>query len=136
MESVLPSIQHILSGVLGEAPQDTMSNTTSPTAGSVSMPANALGFISLMLSFSALREWLKLILLGGFFETCRRMFSSIYSKIISRFYLTVEFHEDDGSYGAYPTTGTDTSDEVFACNRLDDGLALQTKDMGYVRDIS
>ncbi|KAH7921236.1 P-loop containing nucleoside triphosphate hydrolase protein [Leucogyrophana mollusca] len=47
---------------------------------------------------SALRDWAKLLVLGSFFETCRRLLSSLWSWAIDSFFVTAHFEEDDTSY--------------------------------------
>ncbi|KAF8892220.1 P-loop containing nucleoside triphosphate hydrolase protein [Infundibulicybe gibba] len=51
-----------------------------------------------LFSHSALRNWLKLLLLGGFFEACRRAASILYRKVTEAFFVTAHFEEDDSSY--------------------------------------
>jgi hypothetical protein len=54
--------------------------------------------ISLLLTFPALRDWLKLIVIGGILETCRRSFFSIWNSIVASFFITAQFQDDDDSY--------------------------------------
>ncbi|KAF4569632.1 hypothetical protein EYR40_008610 [Pleurotus pulmonarius] len=51
-----------------------------------------------LLSFSALQDWIKLIIIGGFFEAARRVAMSLYSQLLNTFFITVSFEEDDPSY--------------------------------------
>jgi chaperone BCS1 len=51
------------------------------------------------LSFSALRDWVKLIVLGGALESCRRFASSLWSRLLESFFLTAYFEYEDDSYG-------------------------------------
>lgn len=62
------------------------------------VPKDLTTFIGLLFSFSALRDWLKLILIGGFFETCRRLVSSTYSKVVDSFFIRASFEQGDASY--------------------------------------
>ncbi|KAF8645067.1 hypothetical protein AX16_008125 [Volvariella volvacea WC 439] len=62
------------------------------------IPTTLPGLVKLLFSFSALRDWLKLIVIGGFFESCRRLASYLYRKIVDSFFLTVTFTEDDDSF--------------------------------------
>ena len=103
-------IQQVLTGlssmgVVPDAPQlnaTTAGNATvaSPTATPFTMPTNLSGLVALLFSLSALRDWLKLIIIGGFFETCRRLIFSTWGTVIRSFWVTAYFKEDDSSYGA------------------------------------
>ena len=95
MESLLPQF---LTNILAVEPAN---NATSPTvAGPSSLPIST-SLLGLLFSFSALRDWLKLFFIGGFFESCRRLAYAIYYKVVHQFYITAEFHEDDNCYGPY-----------------------------------
>lgn len=64
-------------------------------------PAALDGFsplISFILSTSALRDWAKLLIIGSFFETCRRLLATIWSSTIDSFFLTASFEDHDDSY--------------------------------------
>ncbi|KAH7915272.1 P-loop containing nucleoside triphosphate hydrolase protein [Hygrophoropsis aurantiaca] len=54
--------------------------------------------LSMLFSMSALRDWAKLLILGSFFETCRRLLSSLWRSTIDSFFITASFEEDDTSY--------------------------------------
>ncbi|KIK61469.1 hypothetical protein GYMLUDRAFT_243643, partial [Collybiopsis luxurians FD-317 M1] len=83
---------------------DPLSNS-SPTrfSGSESLPSTPSFFaiISLLFASSALRDWLKLIVIGGFFETCRRLATTSYSELLSSFRLEALFDDDDPTYGKF-----------------------------------
>ncbi|KAI0923399.1 hypothetical protein AcV5_008961 [Taiwanofungus camphoratus] len=68
--------------------------TTMPLNGSSDMSS----FVSTMLSFSALRDWFKLLVIGGLIETCRRIFYSSWQSVHESFWLTASFDDDDTSY--------------------------------------
>lgn len=64
-------------------------------------PAALNGFgslISFILSISALRDWAKLLIIGSFFETCRRLLATLWSSTIDSFFLTASFADYDDSY--------------------------------------
>ncbi|KAF8966254.1 P-loop containing nucleoside triphosphate hydrolase protein [Flammula alnicola] len=61
-------------------------------------PTDISSLITLLLSFSALGNWLKLVVLGSVLETCRRLGLHFYYKIYSSFFITARFDEDDSSY--------------------------------------
>ena len=98
----------------------------SPTAGLPS-PTSLLG---LLFSFSALRDWLKLFVIGAFVEGCRRLAYAIYYKFIHHFYITAELHEDDGCYGPFQVILLSLY-VILTFPRLDHGLAIQAEDLGY-----
>ncbi|PBK71451.1 P-loop containing nucleoside triphosphate hydrolase protein [Armillaria solidipes] len=97
-------LQQILGGLvpLLNSTVVEVTNTTSAlpqaTVAPLSIPADLSSLISLLFSFSALRDWLKLIVLGGFFETCRRVIFTQYAKFVDAFHITATFDEDDPSY--------------------------------------
>lgn len=98
-------LQQILGGLvpLLNSTVVEVTNTTSAlpqaTVPPLAIPADLTSLISLLFSFSALRDWLKLIVLGGFFETCRRVIFTQYAKFVDAFHITATFDEDDPSYG-------------------------------------
>ncbi|KAG2137620.1 P-loop containing nucleoside triphosphate hydrolase protein [Suillus bovinus] len=64
-------------------------------------PAALDGFgplISFILSISALRDWAKLLIIGSFFETCRRLLATLWSSTIDSFFITATFEDYDDSY--------------------------------------
>jgi len=48
-----------------------------------------------------LKRWLKLFLVGGAFETCRRVTFQAWDAIIDSFWITIDFEQSDRSYGKY-----------------------------------
>lgn len=64
-----------------------------------SFPTDILSLVTFLLSFSALGDWVKLIVLGGVLETCRRLAFHFYYKVYNSFFITATFEEDDSSYG-------------------------------------
>ncbi|KAG8696761.1 hypothetical protein FRC09_008276 [Ceratobasidium sp. 395] len=54
--------------------------------------------ITLLLSFSGLRDWLKLIVLGGALETLRRSASSCWEWALGAFFVTIHLDNDDIAY--------------------------------------
>jgi mitochondrial chaperone BCS1 len=49
-------------------------------------------------SFSALRDYLKLIVLGAAFETFRRLYSTSYTSLVDRFFITATFDSEDFAF--------------------------------------
>ncbi|KAK7686175.1 hypothetical protein QCA50_010395 [Cerrena zonata] len=76
-------------------------STTSADAPATTINAAATGISSLLtmlLSFSALRDWLKLFVIGGLIETCRRLLFSAWAVVVESFWITATFDYDDDSY--------------------------------------
>jgi mitochondrial chaperone BCS1 len=71
------------------------------TAKATELPKDLSTFIALLFSYSALRDWLKLIVLGGFFETCRRLVFAAYDKVVNSFFICASFDQSDASYSVY-----------------------------------
>ncbi|GLB41025.1 putative AAA ATPase family protein [Lyophyllum shimeji] len=103
----LAALQQIFSpGTSDDAPAlnatHPMNTTTSATAGQTAFPVDASSFIAFAYSFSALRDWLKLIVIGGLFEwlfeSCRRLVTRLYDKVVGLFFIRASFEETDASY--------------------------------------
>jgi chaperone BCS1 len=77
------------------------SNHTAEALTTTGVPQDLSSFIAFLFSFSAMRDWLKLIVIGGFFETCRRLVFSTYSKIVDSFFISASFDQGDASYSVY-----------------------------------
>lgn len=77
-----------------------MRNGTEPSTAvtSLAAPSDLFSMITMLASFSALRDWLKILLVGGVIETCRRLFFGSWESLIDSFWITVTFDEDDVSY--------------------------------------
>ncbi|KAL0566270.1 hypothetical protein V5O48_015747 [Marasmius crinis-equi] len=54
--------------------------------------------VPFLFSFSALGNRVKIFLIGGLFETCRRWFGYFYEKAVESFYMSATFDEGDVSY--------------------------------------
>lgn len=77
-------------------------NTTTPSTGMDAMSSlNLPGILSLLLSFSALRDWIKLFVIGGAIESARRCLMMVWAWIIESFWLTACFDETDMSYSKF-----------------------------------
>lgn len=80
-----------------------MSNFTAPHAFNATAPqlqshSSSPSLISFLLAFPALRDWAKLIVIGGVLETIRRSFFSTWDSLVNAFFITAQFKEDDSSY--------------------------------------
>jgi chaperone BCS1 len=109
MASYISIMQQMFSSsILGPVTNTTIdpgslsNHTAEGLSGITEMPQDLSSFIALLFSFSALRDWLKLIVIGGFFETCRRLVVSAYRKVVDAFFISASFDQGDASYSAYP----------------------------------
>ncbi|KDQ26599.1 hypothetical protein PLEOSDRAFT_1105500 [Pleurotus ostreatus PC15] len=75
----------------------TVANSTISQAP-MAIPSDIASLITLLFSFSALRDWIKLIVIGGVLETARRSVFSVYARLINSFFITATFDEDDISF--------------------------------------
>lgn len=79
----------------------TNQNATTPATTSMKMPIDFSSLIAFIYSFSALQDYVKLIVLGGAFETLRRLYSASYQGFMDRLFITATFHSDDSSFGEH-----------------------------------
>ncbi|KXN84242.1 putative mitochondrial chaperone BCS1-B [Leucoagaricus sp. SymC.cos] len=104
-------VQSVLSALVGNpgvTPQIQCNTQTGnatessgfPTGAAVPSPGftNIPALITSLLSISALRDWLKLFIIGGAFEFCRRVGMKAYHAVYDWFFITAVFMEDDASY--------------------------------------
>lgn len=87
------------------AQNNTLMNATQSATASATplkMPADFSSLITFIWSFSALHDYFKLIVLGGAFETLRRLYSASYKGLMDRFLITATFESDDSSFRKYP----------------------------------
>lgn len=100
LQSVLAALVGAPALVVDDALNTT--NTSSPIIASPTpttvFPADLAALFTFLLSFSALRDWLKFFLLGGLLESARRIVTSLYNQIWESFLLTVEIDGDDPAY--------------------------------------
>ena len=54
---------------------------------------------TVLLSFTGFQDWLKLFLIGGIFETSRRVAFHAWYSIVDSLWITVDFEDGDDSYG-------------------------------------
>ncbi|KAF8460460.1 P-loop containing nucleoside triphosphate hydrolase protein [Russula ochroleuca] len=76
---------------------DSFTNATAD-ATPLKIPTDFSSLFTFIYSFSALRDYLKLIVLGGAFETLRRLYSASYRNLMDRFFITATFESEDSSY--------------------------------------
>lgn len=98
LQTVLTAIQ---SGSLPlNATEVLAANATAPSPSTVAAitPLSILqlpALIAHVLSLSAVRDWIKLFLIGGALELCRRFLTSSWSAIKNYFWITVTLEEGD-----------------------------------------
>ncbi|OBZ73585.1 putative mitochondrial chaperone BCS1-B [Grifola frondosa] len=101
MDAVL---QSVLSAV-GSSNSANMSSsaatnaTATPGPASVTnSPSDLSSLVTMLLSFSAIRDWLKLLVLGSVLETCRRIIFGSWDSIVGTFWITAAFDGNDECY--------------------------------------
>jgi len=62
------------------------------------MPNSLPALITFLFSFVALRDWLKLIVIGSALEACRRFAFGLYQRFIESFWIRATFQEYDSCY--------------------------------------
>jgi chaperone BCS1 len=76
---------------------DVVNSTAAAIAGTP-LPTDIGSLITFVLSLGALRDWIKIFLLGGLLESARRFFTYLYSELWEAFLLTVEIDADDQAH--------------------------------------
>jgi chaperone BCS1 len=108
MASYLPLVQQLLSGFntqlntavnVSESASATAAAAATASATPLGMPTDLSGLFALLLSFSALRDWMKLAILGGLLEFFRRFAYMGYNKLVASFFIRAVFEDQDSSYG-------------------------------------
>ncbi|OJT06701.1 hypothetical protein TRAPUB_2451 [Trametes pubescens] len=95
LQTVMSAIQ---SGAVNLNVSDSAAagNATAAVASVASFsPLQLPSIISMVLSFSAVRDWIKLLLLGAVVETCRRVLTKSYYGLINYFWITATFDGND-----------------------------------------
>ena len=78
----------------------TQNSTT--MAEPLRMPADFSSLLTLIYSISVLRDYFKLIVLGGALETLRRLYMASYSGLLDRFFITATFESEDIAFSEQP----------------------------------
>jgi chaperone BCS1 len=79
----------------------TTQNATASATTPMKMPTDFSSLLAFIYSLSALHDYLKLIVLGGAFETLRRLYSASSKSLMDRFFITATFESDDTSFGEH-----------------------------------
>ncbi|KAJ7088644.1 P-loop containing nucleoside triphosphate hydrolase protein [Mycena epipterygia] len=100
----MPLVQQLLAGFATPNPAAANANisataaTAAATAAPMAMPTDLSSLLTFLLSFSALRDWAKLAILGGLIEMLRRFVFGGYYNLIDAFFITACFEDQDASY--------------------------------------
>ncbi|RPD59009.1 P-loop containing nucleoside triphosphate hydrolase protein [Lentinus tigrinus ALCF2SS1-7] len=97
LQTVLAAIQSGSVSFNGTEVNTANATVPSPTAAAIT-PLSLLQLPTLIahvLSLSVVRDWLKLFLIGGALEICRRLLTSSWSAIKNYFWITVTLEEGD-----------------------------------------
>ncbi|KAH7326947.1 P-loop containing nucleoside triphosphate hydrolase protein [Rhizoctonia solani] len=86
--------------IIHTIPTPPSANQTTPTFSmeSLSSVTGLSSLFTILLSFSGLRDWLKLFVLGGALETLRRAASSFWGWAMGSFFVTIHLDNDDVAY--------------------------------------
>jgi len=79
----------------------TTQNATASATNPMKMPTDFSSLLAFLYSFSSLHDYVKLIVLGGAFETLRRLYSASYKNLMDRFFISATFESDDVSFGEH-----------------------------------
>ncbi|KII85922.1 hypothetical protein PLICRDRAFT_44349 [Plicaturopsis crispa FD-325 SS-3] len=71
---------------------------TPVTAAAQGAPKDLSSLISMLFSLGGVVDWLKLIVLGGALETCRRFAFKLWDYFLSSFFVTAHFEQEDMSF--------------------------------------
>ncbi|KAL1696380.1 P-loop containing nucleoside triphosphate hydrolase protein [Schizophyllum commune] len=86
----------------GSVAQDSPRSSSVSRSTRQSLPGSLLSvsgtLVSSLASSAALRDWLKLFILGGTIETCRRTLFWLYRQAVNAVMITATFEQDDDCY--------------------------------------
>ena len=99
--AVLQTVQTVLSALQPGSTELNISeviattNNTLPSFTEASTSFSPFLIVSRLLTVSAVRDWLKLLLVGGILEVCRRLLWRSWESIMNFFWITVTLDEGD-----------------------------------------
>ena len=94
--SIIQPLISLLNNTVEGTLDSTFANATqNATMSAVPMPTDFSSLMAFIYSISALRDYGKLVVLGGALETLRRIYLSSYSNILDRFFITANFDSED-----------------------------------------
>src|SRR5712671_2675830 len=79
----------------------TATHNGTASATPIVMPTGIPSLLTFIYSFSALRDYLKLFVLGGALETLRRLYTTSYDNLMDWFFITATFDSEDLSFGEH-----------------------------------
>ncbi|TFY66502.1 hypothetical protein EVG20_g4583 [Dentipellis fragilis] len=71
------------------------SDLTGAVQQTTGFPTDITSLFKFIYSFGALRDWLRLIVIGGVLEMCRRLYFHYYDAFVDSFFITADFESDD-----------------------------------------
>ena len=99
VQPLLMLLNDTAEAALGTTSTDATQNATTLAAAAHSrMPTDFSSLMTFIYSISALRDYFKLIVLGGALETLRRIYLASYSSFLDRFFITATFESDDVAF--------------------------------------
>ncbi|KAH9074688.1 P-loop containing nucleoside triphosphate hydrolase protein [Lactarius deliciosus] len=101
LTSIVQPLLTLLNNTVETTQDTTFTNATHNATMSdapLRMPTDFSSLLAFIYSMSALRDYLKLIVLGGALETLRRLYSSSYSNLVDRLFITATFESDDVAF--------------------------------------
>ena len=101
----------------------TTSANTTPSATAATAAMGISSVITMLLSFSALRDWLKLFVIGGVIESCRRLLLLGWNTVLESLWISATFDCDDDSYSKLRAT-SDVEFFAHVLSRLGHVLAV------------
>ncbi|KAI9458205.1 P-loop containing nucleoside triphosphate hydrolase protein [Lactarius psammicola] len=102
LTTIVQPLLTLLNNTIETTQDSTLTNITQNATMSdapLQMPTDFSSLMAFIYSISALRDYFKLIVLGGALETLRRFYSSSYSSLVDRFFITATFESDDMAFG-------------------------------------
>ena len=95
------SIEMTTTSVQNNTLMNATTQNATATATPVKMPTDFSSLLAFIYSFSVLQDYIKLVVLGGAFETLRRLYSASYKGLTDRFFVSATFESDDISFGKH-----------------------------------
>jgi chaperone BCS1 len=103
LTSIVQPLLALLNNTVETTLNSTFANTTqNATVSGAPLPTDFSSLMTFIYSMTALRDYVKLIVLGGALETLRRIYTSSYSNILDRFFISATFDSDDMAFSEKP----------------------------------
>ncbi|KAH9073493.1 P-loop containing nucleoside triphosphate hydrolase protein [Lactarius deliciosus] len=101
LTNIVQPLLTLLNNSVETTQESTFTNATQNATASdapLRMPTDFSSLMGFIYSISALRDYLKLIVLGGALETLRRLYSASYSNLVDRLFITATFESEDVAF--------------------------------------